>query len=127
MLLRSTLAPTVLLVSFFLFSSGVGSAQAPIVQAGLRVEPPLTHTKRLRLRLARYANGRHQNGQRLQVFCQRRRVSSPSDGFETQVGGGPVCRSYYTEFPLGVSWQPATLNRLTITYSPCGDSGFISL
>jgi len=30
---------------------------------------------------------------------------------------GDTFYSYYTAWPLGTSWQPATLNRLTITYS----------
>lgn len=39
---------------------------------------------------------------------------------------GDTFYSFYTEFPIGVSWQPATLNRLTVTYSPCTVSGSIS-
>ncbi|MGD1074039.1 MAG: hypothetical protein ABSB15_28355 [Bryobacteraceae bacterium] len=30
---------------------------------------------------------------------------------------GDTFYSYYTDWPLGTSWQPATLNRLTITYA----------
>jgi hypothetical protein len=36
---------------------------------------------------------------------------------------GDTFYSFYTEFPLGVSWQPATLNKLTVVYSPCAVPG----
>jgi len=39
-----------------------------------------------------------------------------SDGSDPGVLGDTFY-SYYTSTPLGVSWQPATLNRLTITYT----------
>ena len=35
---------------------------------------------------------------------------------------GETFYSYYTEWPLGISWQPATMNRLTIT-TQCSDAG----
>jgi hypothetical protein len=54
---------------------------------------------------------------------------TPVYGYANAVGLGPdpgilgdTFYSFYTEFPIGVSWQPATLNRLTLTYLPCGES-----
>jgi hypothetical protein len=32
---------------------------------------------------------------------------------------GDTFYSYYTAWPKGISWQPATINRLTITYASC--------
>jgi hypothetical protein len=47
---------------------------------------------------------------------------TPVYGYATAVGLGPdpailgsTFYSYYTDWPQGVSWQPATLNRLTVT------------
>jgi hypothetical protein len=35
---------------------------------------------------------------------------------------GETFYSYYTEWPTGESWNPATINRLTIKYLPCGEA-----
>jgi hypothetical protein len=32
---------------------------------------------------------------------------------------GDTFYSYYTDWPTGQSWNPATINRLTIAYLPC--------
>jgi hypothetical protein len=36
---------------------------------------------------------------------------------------GETFYSYYTEWPSGESWNPASINRLTVTYSSCDASG----
>jgi len=54
---------------------------------------------------------------------------TPVYAYANAVGLGPdtgilgdTFYSYYTEWPTGESWNPATINRLTITYLSCSQA-----